>query len=251
MAGSNRSPRHSNVSQIRVLGRSWLVSHRERPANFQSGSLLQCLRSRETKNLRNWNAIFYCRDSCSISIRFCDHLYHSIPQLCQSVESYERCTRLRWGVLMSASQRKTTWKFHQSVVIFQLRTFNIHPHDMVTANQHPRPASVGAKPTSSLANTLFLTPQRPFHRPIYPACRDCYQQPNGPSTKPLFQTYYLHFIPRPVLLRYLLRCYVRIFSTLFDEPRRCLASAYSLRECCPSTTKSAEGSYWFIRQRGD
>ena len=60
------------------------------------------------------------------------------------------------ALLMIDPQRPTNRQIHPSLVILQLHSLPVRPHDMVTPSQHPRPRSLGTKSASRLAHSIFL-----------------------------------------------------------------------------------------------
>jgi hypothetical protein len=103
------------------------------------------------------------------------------------------------------------------MVIFQLHSLPLRPHDLVTPRQYPRPRRLGTESPSRVAHSVFLPPQRPFHRSVYPSRRNRHKQSNDPPTKLLLQKYNLYPIHHSLHLRHPLRCYVCISTALLDK----------------------------------
>lgn len=103
------------------------------------------------------------------------------------------------------------------MVIFQLHSLPLRSHDLASPRQHPRPPLLGAKSTSRMAHTLFLTPQRPLHRTLYSPRRNRDEQSNDSSTKLLLQKHYVDPFSRTLHLRYFIRGHVCLFIALLDK----------------------------------
>src|SRR5277367_1337632 len=120
---------------------------------------------------------------------------------------------------------------------------------MVTPSQHPRPRSLGTKSAGRMAHSIFLTSQRPLHRPIHPSRRNRHEQSNDPPPKLLLQTHNINSLHHPLHLRHPLRCHVRISIALPHKPRCCLARPNPLQRCMASARPSHKSPLHPLWQR--
>jgi hypothetical protein len=109
------------------------------------------------------------------------------------------------------------------VVVLQLQPFSLYTHDMAPPDQHTRSRRLGPKSASSVAHTIFISPQRPLHRTFHSPRRNGYKQSNDSSTKLLLQEHHVDPLRHPINLRLILRGHVCLSPALLDQSRRRMA----------------------------